>query len=240
MTAFISPAAHADDEPVITKVVVNKGKNIAMGPTTANFSAQITAKYAAGIATATVNLWHGTSHARADRVLSYDAPRCTTSGSSTTCSMNFSVKADPRNLTNLVTNAQAGTWHIYAYAYGKDHTEASDDDYATTKILRASKVTTNASPEPVKKGKTLTVTGALTRANWNTNRYAGYSGQKVKLQFRPKNSSTYTSLKTITAGTGGKLSTTVKATADGYYRYAFAGSATSPSATATGDYVDVK
>lgn len=36
------------------------------------------------------------------------------------------------------------------------------------------------------------------------------------------------------------LKTTVKATADGYYRYAFAGSGTSPAATATGDYVDVK
>ncbi|MDH6221758.1 hypothetical protein [Streptomyces pseudovenezuelae] len=39
----------------------------------------------------------------------------------------------------------------------------------------------HASPDPVKKGKTLTVTGTLTRANWNTNTYAGYSGQKVKL-----------------------------------------------------------
>jgi len=52
MTAFVAPAAHADDEPVITKVVVNKGKNIVIGPTTGRFSAQITAECAAGISTA--------------------------------------------------------------------------------------------------------------------------------------------------------------------------------------------
>ncbi|CAM5700245.1 Calcium-binding protein OS=Streptomyces microflavus OX=1919 GN=Smic_45530 PE=4 SV=1 [Streptomyces microflavus] len=45
------------------------------------------------------------------------------------------------------------------------------------------KLTVNASPEPVKKGKTLTVTGKLTRANWDSATYKGYATQPVKLQF---------------------------------------------------------
>ncbi|MEY9996999.1 hypothetical protein ABIE67_009031 [Streptomyces sp. V4I8] len=98
-----SPTAHAEGTPVITKVVVNKGKNIVVGPTTATkFSAQITASHSAGISTASVSLWHGASYTSADRHLSYDAPQCTTSGTTATCTMNFQVKADTRDMTNVV------------------------------------------------------------------------------------------------------------------------------------------
>jgi hypothetical protein len=241
LLALSSHPAHADGTPVITKVVVNKGKNIVVGPTTVTkFTAQITASHYSGISTASVQLWHGTSFANSDGALSYDAPQCTTTSStSSTCTMNFQVKADTRDMTNVVSNADAGTWHIAAFAYGKDRSGTADHDYATTKVQRASKLTVNASPEPVKKGKTLTVTGSLTRANWNTRTWAGYSGQSVKLQYRPKSSDTYTTLKTLTTSSTGKLSTSVTATADGYYRYIFAGTSTTPAATAVGDYVDV-
>ncbi|GHH23035.1 calcium-binding protein [Streptomyces lanatus] len=240
LTLVGSPSAHAEAAPVITKVVVNKGRNIVVGPTAVtSFSAQITAKYTGGVSTASVNLWHGASYADADRYLSYDVPRCTTSGTTTTCSMNFQVKADTRDMTNVVSNAQAGSWHIAAWAYGRDRTHTAAYDYARTKVQRASKLTVNASPEPVKKGRKITVTGALTRANWDSHKWAGYSGQSVKLQYRPKNSTTYTTLKTLTTSSTGGLSGTVTATADGYYRFTFAGTSTTPAATPAGDYVDV-
>ncbi|MEU5599486.1 calcium-binding protein [Streptomyces sp. NPDC020298] len=240
LTPLFAAPAHAAPGPVITKVVVNKGKNIVIGPTTVTkFSAQITATYTAGISVADVNLWHGSTYASRDRALSYDAPRCTTSGTSTTCTMNFQVEADTRDMTNVVSNTQAGTWHIAAWANGKDRTQTAVYDYAVTKVQRASKLSVNASPEPVRKGRTITVTGALTRANWNTRKWAGYSGQKVKLQYRPENTSAYTTLKTITTNSTGNLNTTVNATADGYYRYVFAGTSTTPAATTAGDYVDV-
>jgi hypothetical protein len=240
LLALAAPTAHADGTPAITKVVVNKGKNIVVGPTTVTeFSAQITASHPTGISTASVNLWHGASYTSHDGQLSYDAPQCTTSGTTATCTMNFQVKADTRDMTNVVSNALAGTWHIAAFAYGKDRSETAVYDYATIKVQRASKLTVNASPEPVAKGKTITVTGTLTRANWNTRTWAGYSGQSVKLQYRPKNSTAYTTLKILTTGSTGKLSTTLKATASGYYRYTFAGTSTTPAATAAGDYIDV-
>jgi hypothetical protein len=60
------------------------------------------------------------------------------------------------------------------------------------------------------------------------------------LQFRAKSSSTYTTVKTVTSTTGGALKTTVKAVKDGYFRYTFAGTATTGAATAVGDFIDVK
>ncbi|MBW8820923.1 MAG: hypothetical protein JF598_22615, partial [Streptomyces sp.] len=107
-------------------------------------------------------------------------------------------------------------------------------------VKRAAKLTADAAPEPVKKGGTITVSGKLTRANWETSRYSGYASQKATLQFRAKSSSSYTTVKTVTSGTGGALRTTTKATKDGYYRYVFAGTATTGSATAPGDFIDVR
>jgi hypothetical protein len=62
----------------------------------------------------------------------------------------------------------------------------------------------------------------------------------VKLQFRKKGTSTYTTVKTIKTGSAGALKTTVKATVDGYFRYSFAGTTTTPAVNAAGDFIDVK
>ena len=241
LTAGAGVPAHADGQPVITKVVVNKGKNIVVGPTAVTkFSAQVTATDPSGVIVADVQLWRGPSHDDRTGGISYDAPNChADSSTTTTCTMNFAVMADTRDMTNALSNAKAGTWHIYASAFSKDRVQTTIDSWATVNVQRRSQLTANAAPEPVKKGKTLTVTGKLSRANWDTRKYAGYSGQRVKLQYRPKNSSTYTTLKTITTSYTGELNTTVKATTDGYYRYSFPGTTTTPAINAAGDYVDV-
>ncbi|WP_405914872.1 hypothetical protein [Streptomyces sp. NBC_00728] len=114
------------------------------------------------------------------------------------------------------------------------------DGLGTAKVQRYCKLTANASPEPVKKGRTVTVTGLLSRVNWDTGKYAGYAAQSVQLQFRKKTSDTYTTLKTVKSDSKGNLKTTTTATVDGYFRYNFAGTSTTPAVKATGDYVDTK
>ncbi|MER8004090.1 hypothetical protein [Streptomyces sp. NPDC094149] len=49
----------------------------------------------------------------------------------------------------------------------------------------------------------------------------------------------YTTLKTVTSGSNGTLTTTTKARTDGYFRFVFPGTPTTGPAAATGDYVDV-
>ncbi|MFE9489631.1 hypothetical protein ACFYNF_24855 [Streptomyces sp. NPDC006641] len=92
----------------------------------------------------------------------------------------------------------------------------------------------------MKKNKTITVTGALTRANWETYKYGGYAKQPVKLQSKKKGTSTYKTLKTVTTDSKGNLRTTTKATADGHFRYSFAGTSTTPAVASAADHVGVK
>lgn len=50
--------------------------------------------------------------------------------------------------------------------------------------------------------------GALTRADWESPKYGAYGSQSVKLQFRKKGWSTYSTLKSVTAGPAGNPRTT--------------------------------
>ncbi|MEV5985992.1 calcium-binding protein [Streptomyces sp. NPDC052051] len=240
LSALTVPVAQADSVPVISKVVVNGGKPIVLGTTaTKKVTVSVTASHASGIDDALSYLWRGRDgkpnlygfgfHPDGSRA-KCKAAKATTS----TCTLTITV--DPGYLWN--TNATS--WHVYAAAWGKDGNFTERDSFSSVRFQRLSRLTVNASPEPVKKGKTITVTGKLDRANWDTRKYAGYTSQPVKLQFRKKNSSTYTTVKTVKTSKTGTLKTTVKAAQDGYWRWSFAGTTTTPAVNATGDFVDVK
>ncbi|MDQ1046537.1 calcium-binding protein [Streptomyces sp. V4I2] len=233
----------AEALPVVSKVTVNSGKDLVLGTTAVKtFTVSLTASHATGVEDAYIDLWHGTDvESDIDGLLlpNEDAATCTAS-SATTSTCKLTITATPGIYGDLYKNALAGTWHVTAAVLAGDGSVYGNDFYKTHKVKRAAKVTVNAAPEPVKKGKTITVTGKLSRANWETGVYAGYSTQKVVLQFRKKSATTYTNVKGITTSTTGALKTTTTAKVDGYYRFTFAGTGTTGTATAAGDYVDVK
>ncbi|MET8942378.1 hypothetical protein ABZX30_01980 [Streptomyces sp. NPDC004542] len=185
-------------------------------------------------------LYKGSSDAP-DNVLFGDDPATCTATSATTADCKGNIDIYPGPDDEELWNSDAGTWHGGALAlnYTTEDT-AAQFGLGTTLVQRYSKLTVNASPEPVKKGKTITVTGKLTRANWEDHKYHGYTNQSVTLQFRKKGSSTYTTLKTVKTDSTGSLKTTTTASADGYFRYSFAGTSTTPAVNAAGDYVDVQ
>ncbi|MWA11892.1 calcium-binding protein [Streptomyces sp. BA2] len=262
LSALVVPAAQAADEPSvpkfapfaanapadevvgdtkITKVTVNGGKNIVVGTTEKKkFTVAITATDPEGIYDADASLWHGSDiESDIDGLLFSDEDGSTckvVDATTSTCTVNVTV--DPT--LDLYSNILAGKWKVSANAIGNDGDYVIKDTFGYASIQRNARLTTNASPEPIKKGKTLTVTGALTRANWETSKYAGYTQQSVKLQYKKKGATSYTTLKTITSGSSGALKTTVTASADGYYRYVFAGTSTTPAVTSTSDFVDVQ
>ncbi|MFF7645537.1 hypothetical protein [Streptomyces canus] len=252
LSTLAVPAAQAATAgPAVTfsSLKVNSGKNIVVGTTTTvTVSATYTVTKPASLDPNTLGtlpvLYRGaTVGPNSDDLLAGDdAGTCTVASSTVLhCSAKIQFRPKSSDPDLDLVSSEAGTWKLGAVA----GTDSSDDvtwqgDLGTTHLQRRATLTVDASPEPVKKGKTITVTGKLARANWDTNTYAGYSTQPVKLQYRKAGSSTYTTLKTINTTSTGTLKTTTTATADGYYRYSFAGTTTTPSVSAAGDFVDVQ
>ncbi|MEU0406730.1 hypothetical protein ABZ307_02750 [Streptomyces griseorubiginosus] len=265
LTGLVAPAASAATTPdlVFSNVTVNSGKAIVAGTSgtvkvpvtyTLTHPSDLTIDYKQTFAG--VILYRGTLKSFGNTIEpDPTAPKCViTATAATTVTESCTETLFIDSSDSLFEAADATTWKA-AGSYNQIDQDDDDSDGHVSfgfhtdlwgpigsgvQIKRAAKVTADASPEPVKKGATLTVTGKLTRADWASGRYTGYVSQKATLQFRAKGASGYTTVKTVTSGTGGALRTTTKATKDGYYRYVFAGTTTTGAATAAGDYVDVR
>ncbi|MFD0415759.1 calcium-binding protein [Streptomyces sp. NPDC127108] len=264
LSAFVAPSAQAapvapladpgfplkdaqQGDTKITKFVVNGGKDLVVGTTAKKkFTIAVTATDPKGVAGSGGLLWHGEklNERYLDGMLTpVDDEKCVHANATTaTCTVTITVnpKASLEN-NGLGNHLAGGGWKLLAAAGGKD------DDYVVKTTLkpginlkRAAKLTVNASPEPVKKGRTITVSGALTRANWDTKKYAGYTKQSVRLQFKKKGASAFTTVKTVKSDSKGNLKTTVKASVDGTFRFVFAGTSTTPAVTSAGDAIDVR
>ncbi|MEV6790959.1 hypothetical protein AB0M87_02950 [Streptomyces sp. NPDC051320] len=238
-----APAAHAEGKGDIrvTKTVVNKGGNVIVGVhDVKTFSVVFTVRDNSGV--------KGISHADVFNtannygVADLTGKSCRKSSSTTSvCTATF--KADPawfKSSVDIDPNALAGTWQVNATVQARDGDYWIHDRLALFDFKRASTLTTNATPEPVRKGGKLTVRGKLARANWNDLKYHGYSKQNVKLQFKKSGASSYTTVKTVKTNATGNLSTTVTATASGSWRWSFSGTHTTMAITAPGDAVKLR
>ncbi|MEU6442300.1 hypothetical protein [Streptomyces sp. NPDC047046] len=163
------------------------------------------------------------------------------------CEGYFSIDPDPAGFNPTDSNSDATTWKtaislVLFTSKGQLKVKAKETETRpnTVQLKRAAKTTTNATPEPVTKGKKVTVTGKVTRANWSTKKYDAYSGRTVSLQFRAKGAKAYKTLKKATSSSAGNLKTTVTAGVDGYYRWVYYGNSTTGAATSAADYVDVR
>lgn len=227
---FAAPAAYADGgygDTEILGATVNNGSSVIIGTTYAKtFDVTIYAYDDWGLLSADTTL-EGPGYGYAN-----DTTYCE---SDSECTHSFTI--DPR--VDL-DNSNAGTWYVGSWVDALDDDYRWDERIDSFRLKRASTLTTNASPEPVAKYKTITVTGTLNRASWDDYKYHGYTSQPVKLQFCKKGTSTYTTVKTVNTGTGGALKTTVTASVDGYWRWNFAGTTTTSAKTSTSDYVDVQ
>ncbi len=137
---------------------------------------------------------------------------------------------------STLTNAEAGRWTVTSVTRWSGGTITSRDAF---RVFRATRLTGNATPEPVTAGTKVVIRGKLTRASWNSRKYVGYSKRKVTLQFRTANGS-YASVGTVTSGSKGAVKKAVTASVDGCYRFVFAGNSTTRRATSTPDCVDVR
>jgi hypothetical protein len=244
ITRALAGPATAGDETIgsttISNVKVNNG--VALVPTavgTLSFPVTFTASDPSGVARAGLYLWHG-SYNTPDGMAT-TAPTTCTPVNATTSTCAADVYIWDLHYT-LATNALAGAWKLEAWASAKDAGTGFVDRHSagSVAIKQATRLTGNATPEPVKKGKTITVTGAQSKLDWPSWTYKAYASQTMALQWAKAKTSTWTTVKSVKAGTTGALKTTVVAGSDGSYRYSFAGNATANKLTSVADYVDVQ
>ncbi|MGW1957638.1 calcium-binding protein [Streptomyces sp. NPDC001920] len=251
LAAFVIPGAYADEaqDVQITNVRFDGGANIVVDVYAKTITVSGTFTHPSGIHDADFVLWRGPDGANPyetydDRIVSnqyYSHADCVASSATTsTCSQTISLEPDWRYGGTALTNAHAGTWRVSVQGVAGDDSWTHTASHSTTRLQRHSKLTVNAGPEPIAKGQPLTVTGKLTRANWDTLDYRGYTNQPAKLQFRKAGTTTYTTIKTVYTSSTGNLTTTVPASEDGYWRWNFAGTSTTPAVKATGDFVEVQ
>lgn len=172
-------------------------------------------------------------------------------------SVDLSLEYSDDNDQPAMTNACAGPWDVIVTPWNTTKTNGA---YTSTRgapftaknafyLHRWSRLTTNASPEPVRRGGTVTVKGRLTRqvlapnrlsTNANGARYVAFAGAPVVLQRRTL-SGTYRSIRTVRSNKDGNVITKLKALPeDRCYRWVFRGTDTTRAVTAGGDCVHAR
>lgn len=238
LSALTVPAAHADErygDTDITGVVVNDGNPVVVGTGARTVTVKVTATDPSGLQQVNATLYHG-SFSAPDSTVASAAACGPTTDTTTTCTLTFTLTPG----TAPANDSLAGSWNLSAYAIAPDSDAVFLDSAATVSVLRDSQVTVDTTPKPVKWGHVLTVTGGVRNADWATGASVGAeAGQPVSLQFRPRGSSTYCTLKTVRTAADGTLSTAVRAYSDGYYRWSYAGTAGTAAAVSAGAFVNV-
>lgn len=147
----------------------------------------------------------------------------------------------------MVGNVHAGQHLLNAFAFvdvNDNNRNDFDEPLANLKssfrVLRATTFGSSfdASPEPRKRGQSMTLTGSIQRANWDTDAYEKF-GAWVSLQFRPDGEDDYQDVKYVWDD-GIKAKTTIKVTASGSWRYHYGGNDVSGPSNSKADYVSVR
>ncbi|MEU6345687.1 hypothetical protein ABZ883_32575 [Streptomyces sp. NPDC046977] len=218
--AVAAPHAQAGGlvgELQISSVVVNSGRAVAVDSSgTVSVPASMFVSDWDGLAGAGGTLYHGVSTTDNDRTAQLTGCQWPSSPArvSATCAMKGTLDG--------LKHSQAGTWKMSADAYGGFFLQHRHIDTAATfDVLRASKLVAGVGPRPVK-GQVVTLSGRLTRANWETHVDEDYAGKQVLVQFC---SSTCSAGWPLTTDSNGRFQDTVSTGVAGFWKVSSAATA---------------
>ncbi|MYT69524.1 MULTISPECIES: hypothetical protein [unclassified Streptomyces] len=246
-TAMTAEATTYEGGVSFSNVVFNDGNPIVVGTTNrVSVPLTFTVKSTSALDEWEVFAYRGTlgksDYGLALSEIEYSCSK-STSGGVTTRACEREISIDPRHMPSgnggSLVNSDATAWKTAGRGYKTSGSADTDGLSGTVTLQRYSRLTANASPEPAVKGKKITVTGVVQRADWSAHKYVNYGDRKVYLQFKPAGSDTYTSVKYAYASSTGKLSTTVTADKSGTWRWKYYGNSTTGASTSTGDSVTV-
>ncbi|MFJ7087625.1 HtaA domain-containing protein [Streptomyces griseus] len=135
-----------------------------------------------------------------------------------------------------VTAVKDGTWRA-RYAGTADRAAAVSSLDSVDVKLRTAVSGFNASPEPVRKGRTITVKGTLRSLDGT---WKNTSGQSVSILFKADGSSKWSKLATVKTNSKGVFSKGFTAKKDGTWKAQFTATSARLGTTSSGDRVDVR
>ncbi|MEU5975922.1 hypothetical protein [Streptomyces sp. NPDC047315] len=240
LTALAVPGAQADapqhrTQPPTTRVDGGypPANRVIVGTTTPNtLTVNFWASDPVLVERLGARLFQGTSPTEAQRWWHPAKTKCTGSAFEQYCTATFVF--DPRG---PLANVHAGKWGVQVWAAGTDHVQKTAGHFM---LKRAAKMAINATPEPAKRGRTITVNGSFTRANWDTNTYTGYARVPVVLSEREPDRAHYGRIATVATDAKGLLKARITAKDDRFFRYSYNSDFTTDIAISYGDYVDVR
>ncbi|WP_405584910.1 hypothetical protein [Streptomyces sp. NBC_01190] len=243
VTALAAPATGApkiDSGTKFWNIDVNHNRDYTVSVESTQkrvFTVGATVTDPSGVRSVSYELWHGKSRASADGLMVGAAHCVPLNETASFC--EALVTADPK--VNLRSNALAGVWTITPVAVDGDGNVTRGNGAYLARITRHTSMSqTVATPQPVKKGANLTVKARMTVASWEKRADAPLIGHQVLLQYRKGTSGPFVTVKKIKTDRNGWASATVKATADGAYRYNFAGTSLTTATIGWADFVDVR
>jgi hypothetical protein len=237
--------AHAEGRGGIrvVKTVVNGGGNVIVGTSkTIQYPIDITITDNSGVKGLTHVSTYNASSAAGSGFVDWTGTSCAKKSVTTSvCRATMTVTpAWIPGYSDSDSNKAAGVWQVNATVKANDGDYWISDRIALYKVKRAAQLTTVIAPEEVTKDAKVTVTGKLSRANWEDLKYHGFTGQQVKLQFKKKGAAHYSTVKTVTTGDAGKLTAKVTATSAGSWRWYFPGTTTTSRKVSAGDVLNLK
>ncbi|MEU2427101.1 hypothetical protein ABZ619_39845 [Streptomyces sp. NPDC007851] len=237
--------AHAEGRGDIrvVKTVVNSGGNVIVGTSkTIQYPIDITIKDNSGVKGLTHVSTYNASSAAGSGFVDWTGTSCSKKSATTSvCRATMTITpAWIPGYSDSDSNKAAGVWQVNATVKANDGDYWISDRIALYKVKRAAQLTTVIAPEKATKGTKVTVTGKLSRANWEDLKYHGFTRQPVELQFRKSGAAHYSTVKTVTTDGAGKLSTQVTVSSAGSWRWYFPGTTTTSRKVATGDTLGLK
>ncbi len=154
----------------------------------------------------------------------------------------YAYNEAPQETFNPWSNRYAGAMDVIASATSEDYAHRERVFAGGFTLKRATTFqqgTFNASPEPVRRGAPVTLTGRLLIANWDTDQYGPWGNRPVDVQFRTPGG-TYQTVATVNTDRSGWVRTTVPAGHTGYWRLRYGGNSAAGRAVTAGDAVEIR
>jgi len=233
LSATSAPAsAEAHGDLRIVGVSVNGGHAVLVGTEPVEFPFRVRVREQSRITRLELSMFNAVNGKGYADMLRWGCSRV----SSTASVCRGAMSIDPRGLAGYSegsANLMARRWQVNVRAWSRDGDWHILDDATPMTVKRATRTLMTTSARQVAAGAQLRITGILRRANWETQRFGGWSRHPVELRFRPTGSTSFRTVTVVSSREHGALAASVVVRRSGTWRWRYLGASRSTATVIT-------